>query len=41
LFRIDEDIEQLRPGEPSGDELATIFRELEFKGAVGAVCLKG
>jgi len=29
---IDEDIEQLRPGEPSGDELATIFRELEFRG---------
>jgi len=29
---IDGDIEQLRPGEPSGDELATIFRELEFRG---------
>ena len=29
---IDEDIEQLRLGEPSGDELATIFRDLEFRG---------
>jgi DNA polymerase-1 len=29
---IDEDVEQLRLGEPSGDELATIFRELEFRG---------
>ena len=29
---MDEDMEQLRPGEPSGDELATIFRDLEFRG---------
>ena len=29
---IDGDVEQLRLGEPSGDELATIFRDLEFRG---------
>ena len=29
---MDEDMEKLRPGEPSGDELATIFRDLEFRG---------
>ncbi|HIJ58471.1 MAG TPA: DNA polymerase I, partial [Deltaproteobacteria bacterium] len=29
---IDEDVEQLRLGEPSGEELATIFRDLEFRG---------
>lgn len=29
---IDEDVEQIRLGEPSGHELASIFRELEFRG---------
>ncbi len=29
---VGEDVEQLRLGEPSGDELAVIFRELEFRG---------
>ncbi|MBW2027702.1 MAG: DNA polymerase I [Deltaproteobacteria bacterium] len=29
---IEGDVEQLRLGEPRGDELARIFRELEFKG---------
>ena len=29
---IDEDLEQLRLGKPSGDELTVIFRELEFRG---------
>ena len=29
---VEEDLDKLRLGEPSGDELATIFRELEFRG---------